>query len=61
MIFSRIRIGQRLYIVFAAVLLMLAAMSTLSYFSIEASQAATERIVEMDKRTAQTVEWLQGT
>ena len=36
MIFSRLKkIGQLLYIGFVAVLLMLAAMSTLSYFSLD--------------------------
>jgi methyl-accepting chemotaxis protein len=61
MLFSRLRVGQRLYLGFAAVLLLMASIATLSYFSLEASQAATEHIVEMDSRSIQTAEWLQGT
>ncbi|QCB47707.1 methyl-accepting chemotaxis protein [Hydrogenophaga sp. PAMC20947] len=61
MIFDRLKIGQRLYLGFAVVLMLLAVMTALAFVGLQASQAATQRIVEMDKRSINTSEWLQGT
>ena len=61
MFFSRLKIGQRLYLGFAAVLALLVAMTALAFVSLEAAQRDTERIVDMERRSINTAEWSQGT
>ena len=60
-LFARLKIGQRLYLGFAAVLVLLTGITALAWYGLNTSQAATERIVEMQKRAAQTEEWLMST
>jgi methyl-accepting chemotaxis protein len=59
-LFSRLKIGQRLYLGFAAVLVLLGSITALAWYGLNTSQAATERIVEMQKRAAKTEESLTG-
>jgi methyl-accepting chemotaxis protein len=61
MFFSRLKIGQRLYIGFGVVLLMLGCMAALAFSSLQAAQKATERIVQMEDRALLTGEWKQST
>ncbi|MEZ5704908.1 MAG: methyl-accepting chemotaxis protein [Burkholderiaceae bacterium] len=58
---NKLKVGHRLYLGFALVVSLLLAMAVLAYYSLEASQAATQRIVEMDKRAMHTAQWAQGT
>ena len=61
MLFNRLKIGQRLYLGFAAVLLLLACVAGLAFSSLQASQTDTERIVQMERRAILTGEWMQST
>jgi methyl-accepting chemotaxis protein len=60
-IFARLKIGQRLYLGFAAVLVLLASITALAWNGLMTSQAATERIVTMKERAANGEEWLMST
>jgi methyl-accepting chemotaxis protein len=58
---AHLKIGQRLYLGFAAVLVLLTGITALAWNSLSASHAATERIVMMKERAANTTEWLMST
>jgi methyl-accepting chemotaxis protein len=58
---ARLKIGQRLYLGFAAVLVLLAGITALGWSGLLASQAATERISEMQRRAADAEAWKMGT
>jgi methyl-accepting chemotaxis protein len=60
-VFARLKIGQRLYLGFAAVLVLLASITTLAWNGLNASQAATEHISERKDRAADAVAWKMGT
>jgi methyl-accepting chemotaxis protein len=60
-VFARLKIGQRLYLGFAAVLVLLASITTLAWNGLNASQAATERISEMEGRAADAEAWKMNT
>ena len=60
-IFSRLKIGQRLFLGFAAVLVLLAGITALGWIGLNTSHQSTERIAEMKRRAALTQEWLMGT
>ena len=60
-VFPHLKIGQRLHLGFACVLLLLSGITALAWNGLEASQNATERIVEMQKRATQTEAWLMST
>ena len=60
-LFTRLKLGQRLYLGFAAVLLLLSGLTALALFGLNASHSVTERIVTMQKRAADTQEWLMST
>jgi len=60
-VFPHLKIGQRLHLGFACVLLLLSGITALAWNGLEASQNATERIVEMQKRATQTETWLMST
>ena len=60
-VFARLKIGQRLYLGFAVVLVLLCAITALAWSDLNASQGATERIVEMKELAANAEESLMGT
>ncbi|MFP8836314.1 MCP four helix bundle domain-containing protein, partial [Hydrogenophaga sp. XSHU_21] len=60
-VFARLKIGQRLYLGFAAVLVLLSGITALAWYGLNASQAATERIVQMEERAMHTAEWMLST
>jgi methyl-accepting chemotaxis protein len=60
-VFARLKIGQRLYLGFAVVLALLVGVTALAWSGLKASQAATERVVVMDRRAAATEEWMHST
>ncbi|QRR34304.1 HAMP domain-containing protein [Hydrogenophaga sp. YM1] len=60
-IVNRFRIGPRLYLGFALVLMLLAGLTAVAWYGLKTSQAATARVIEMDKRAALTQEWLMST
>jgi len=59
--FGHLKIGQRLYLGFAVVLALLCAITALAWSGLNASQGATERIVEMKELAANAEESLMGT
>jgi methyl-accepting chemotaxis protein len=60
-VINRFRIGPRLYLGFALVLMLLAGLTGTAWYSLRASQAATARVVEMDRLAGLTQEWLMST
>jgi methyl-accepting chemotaxis protein len=60
-VFARLKIGQRLYLGFAAVLVLLIGITALAWNGLNTSHNATERIVMMKERAANTEEWLLST
>ena len=60
-VFAHLKIGQRLYLGFAAVLVLLCGITALAWNGLNTSHHATERIVEMKERAANTEEWLLST
>ena len=60
-IFAHLKIGQRLYLGFAAVLVLLCGITALAWNGLNTSHAATERIVEMKQRAAATELWVANT
>jgi len=60
-VFAHLKIGQRLYLGFAAVLVLLTGITALAWNGLNTSHNATERIVMMKERAANTEEWLLST
>ncbi|QIM53741.1 methyl-accepting chemotaxis protein [Hydrogenophaga crocea] len=60
-VFQSLKIGQRLYAGFVAVLVLLVGITALAWYGLKVSQAGTERIAEMEKRAAHTQEWMANT
>jgi methyl-accepting chemotaxis protein len=60
-VFARLKIGQRLYLGFAVVLALLVGVTALAWTGLQASQAATERVVRMEHRASATEEWMHST
>jgi methyl-accepting chemotaxis protein len=60
-LFQSLKIGQRLYAGFVAVLLLLAGITALAWYGLKASHAGTERIAVMEERAARTQEWMMST
>ncbi|RFP75479.1 HAMP domain-containing protein, partial [Hydrogenophaga borbori] len=58
---NRFRIGPRLYLGFALVLMLLAGLTAVAWYGLKTSHAATARVIEMDRRAALTQEWLMST
>jgi methyl-accepting chemotaxis protein len=58
---AHLKIGQRLYLGFAAVLVLLTGITALAWNGLNTSHNATERIVMMKERAANTEEWLLST
>ncbi len=58
---SQLRIGPRLYLGFAAVLLFLSGLSVTGWVGLTSSHEATRRVVEVQDRAAVTQEWLMST
>jgi methyl-accepting chemotaxis protein len=58
---AQLKISHRLYLGFAAVLLLLVAMSAIAWFSLARSQASSEAIVAMEEEATLVQEWQMST